>query len=107
MKKKNGVLTGVSEKDVRLLYKNPKKFWKNVTSIGEGAFDSLENLEKLHIPGTFKKIVTSAVSYNSNLKEVTIDEGVKTIEPEAFDCNYSVEKIKIPGSLEKISEKSV
>lgn len=106
MKKRHGVLTEVSEKDVKLLYKNPKKFWKGVTSIGEGAFDSLENLEKLHIPGTVKKIVTSAISFNSNLKEVIIDEGIKEIDFEAFDSNYNIEKLKIPGSLEKISEKS-
>ncbi len=33
MKKENGVLTGVTNKDLKLLEENPAKFWEGVTII--------------------------------------------------------------------------
>ena len=44
MKKENGVLIEVTDKDIKLLYRNPKKFWEGVTSIGSIAFAKCDSL---------------------------------------------------------------
>ena len=40
MKKKNGVLLKVTDADLKLLSKNPEKFWKGVRFIGSNAFEN-------------------------------------------------------------------
>lgn len=104
MKKKKGVLTEVKEKDLKLLYKKPEKFWKHVTTIGHRAFSKLRGLENIHIPGTVKKIESNAFYGLENLEEVIIEDSVEEINPEAFIDNFNILKIKIPGDLKTVKK---
>ena len=56
MKKINGVLYNVNEEDIDLLKKNPTEFWKDVTSIGQYAFEGCESLTELNIPNSVTSI---------------------------------------------------
>lgn len=84
MKKRNGVLTDVTYKDLELLEKNPNKFWNGVRTIGHDAFSAV-NLYSIIIPSTVKYIGKHA--FNSELKEVLI-------EGEPYISDYAFGKLK-------------
>ncbi|MBE5927540.1 MAG: hypothetical protein E7270_11350, partial [Lachnospiraceae bacterium] len=75
----------------------------NVTTIGSAVIvTELENIDKLIIPGTVKKIERSAFN-ETPLGEVIIEEGVEEIGDYAFSDSYCTE-IYIPESVKYIGE---
>ena len=124
MKKKDGVLLKVTNKDLELLNQNPENFWEDVSVIEDSAFKNLNDLEKIVIPKSVKKIKRKAFCDCDNLKSVVVSSGCEEIEKAAFywcqslkeicinegiteldsivcDC-HSLEKMNIPGSVKKI-----
>ncbi|MBQ9766205.1 MAG: leucine-rich repeat protein [Lachnospiraceae bacterium] len=73
---------------------------EGITEIDFFAFNDCEKLESIVIPSTVE--VVAGFSGCSNLKEVTLAEGVKRIEECAFEGCNSLEKIVIPESMESI-----
>lgn len=62
-----------------------------------------EGKEKVKIPGT---AVLDSVALNSkvNIKEVELEEGIKTIPDYTFSGSTGIVKLTLPASLEKIDE---
>jgi len=75
----------------------------NVTTIGSAVIvTELENIDKLTIPGTVKKLERSAFN-ETPLGKVIIEEGVEEIGDYAFTDSYYTE-IHIPQSVKYIGE---
>ena len=93
-----------------------------VTSIGEMAFDGCTSLKKINIPKKVTKIgfrafsgtslksiklpkiekIEDSVFESSNIKSVTLSDGLKTIGENAFQNCEKLEKINIPKSVTSI-----
>lgn len=59
-----------------------------VTKIGEKAFFSQENVEKIVLPETIKNIGESAFAYCTNLKEINLPDSIEEIGNKVFNkCN--------------------
>lgn len=120
MKKKNGVLTEVTDEDLQLLSLNPNKFWKDVKEIGNGAFKDCWFFE-ITIPKDIKlnwfafsnsKVVKATVlcnelSYNcfskcKHLTEVKLNSEIKEIPSYCFS-HSGLKEIELPDSIEFIS----
>ena len=72
-----------------------------ITSIAEGAFSSIDSLEKVSFPATLKTIGANAF-YESELSVVILPEGVQTLGNGAFfsaDTKYAV---FIPASVNSV-----
>ena len=85
----------------------PKKYTikKGTRLIGNNAFSSRYNLEKLTIPSSVKYIGDYAFN-NTSLKKVTIENGLKEIGEHAFDyCLFKT--ITIPPSVKKMGEDAI
>ena len=52
-------------------------------SLGESSFSECENLKKVNLPNSLKKIGTGTFSNYPSLENITIPEGVEEIESEA------------------------
>lgn len=77
---------------------------KKVREIGARAFAFCENLGgAIVIPGSVETIQESAFEF-TNLKKVTLKEGVKYIKRNAFSRCDSIESLKMPNSLRKVEE---
>lgn len=70
-------------------------------SIGGSAFKDTFSLESVDIPGTIGIISYSMFENGRKLKNVTINEGIKSIKSNAFK-NCIIESIYIPDSVKKI-----
>lgn len=98
----------------------PEKIGKNiVTAIGSGAFSGMtwgasrtpkeicdfrkENVTRITLPETVTAIGENAFSYCSNLKEINVPYGVKTIEVSAFRST-GLEAIELPETVECIKD---
>ncbi len=73
-----------------------------VEVVGKCAFVGAENLEKVYIPSSVRKIETCAFA-DMKAKEFVFSEGVTDIENYAFNDNTELEKITLPASLERIN----
>ena len=104
MRKENGVLTIVTEDDIKLLKSNPKEFWKGVTNIEEWAFCDCSSLTSITIPQSVTEIGRGAFSACSSLTSVTIPEGVTKIGERTFEYCSSLTSVIIPNSMTKIGE---
>ena len=92
---------------------------EHIKAIGSNAYDKCKNLkqidlgkttfiasyafmnsglEKIHIPSTCTQISMAAFMNCSNLKEVTIEDGIENISSRAFKFT-SIEEIKLPSSI--------
>ena len=71
-----------------------------ITSIGRRAFE-YSGVSEISIPGTVNNL-NIATFYGSNLKSVSLGEGVKTIGYFCFAKCADLEKINIPKSVETI-----
>ena len=78
----------------------------SVTSIGENAFSSCENLTCLTIPGSIVSIPDTAFSFHNNLTSVIIQNGVKSIGKKAFSGCLNLINIVIPNSVTSIGEQA-
>ena len=95
----------------------------SLTSIGSQAFNKCESLEKVYYNGTIEDWCNITFSsYDSNpmyyakafymldengeyylVKDITIPEGVTTINPYTFYCFNNLKKVTIPASVTTIS----
>ena len=101
MKKENGVLLEVTNKDLDLLKNEPDKFWENVTIIGEYAFWDCSEPLIVEIP-SHVEIGTKAFYGVGNLEKIVINEGIKCIGEDAFSNCSSLKEIVLPSSIEVI-----
>lgn len=107
MKKENGVLKGpMTNRDLRLLKKNPEVFWRGVSRIGSYAFKGCEFLETITIPSSVTKIEFYAFADCTSLRSVEIKEGVKEIGYWAFNNCIDLQSITIPSSVEEIGDEA-
>ncbi len=102
----DGVLFN-KDKTELILYpceKKGKKYTvpKGVTSIGEEAFRTASNLQKVVLPDSVTVIENQAFSYCENLGEIALGSGVKKIGSSAFLRCLSLKEITLPEGLEKI-----
>ncbi|MBR4455918.1 MAG: Ig-like domain-containing protein [Solobacterium sp.] len=77
---------------------------KPVTVIGNGQFQG-SNIKEISIPGTVERIDGYSFCDCSNLKKVTLSEGLIHIEAGAFS-NAGIEEITIPKTVERIGDYS-
>lgn len=129
MKKENGVLLEVDEKEVSYSLLKNNELWQDVVEIGKYAFMGInsfqhveipkgvknignmafrgcENLEYVNISGSVEKIGWSSFRDCKNLGYVQIEQGVKVIEEGAFAECQNLQQIRIPGSVSQIGEES-
>lgn len=105
MEKVKGVFVGLmTKRDLELLQKNPKKFWRGVSVIGSRAFGNYTSLETIIIPDSVNIIEGNAFSCCLGLKSVEIAEGVTKIGDSAFTFCESLPSITIPSSVKEIGE---
>ena len=74
-----------------------------VTTIGQGAFSFIEELESIKLSKNLKDIPYEMCRGCTNLKEVTIPEGVESIGISAFENCSSLEEIVIPDSVTSLN----
>lgn len=73
---------------------------EGITSIGAGAFANLY-ITSVQIPSTIKVVGHGAFASCNDLKNITLHEGLETIEYDAF-LYSSIQSIKIPKSVKSI-----
>lgn len=79
---------------------------RSVTEIGEDAFKSMTNLQKITIPdGLITKIPTYAFSYTS-LESITIPDGIAVIGDNAFNSCSALTTVTIPDSVTAIDRQA-
>ena len=71
-----------------------------VTFIGSQAFGKCDSLKNITIPASVTDY--ESAFYDSGLKEVVLEDGVKEISTRAFENCSGLEKITIPDSVESI-----
>ena len=104
MEKRFGVLSSVTNDDLKLLETKPKKFWRGVKKIGDDAFYGCTGLTSITIPNGVKKIGDYAFYDCSGLTSITIPNGVKKIGDYAFFGCSGLTSITIPNGVKKIGE---
>ena len=104
MKVYNGILVKVDESDIKLLEKNPEKFWEDIKYIDNYAFGGCTNLSILKIPDGVETIGDYAFNGCTNLTKIEIPNSVKSIGKYAFyGCTY-LASIEILDGLETIGD---
>ena len=76
----------------------------SVTTIGKFAFYLCENLQNVTIPGSVTTIGESAFEYCEGLQNITIGDSVTTIGFEAFSYCNSLQSVTIPDSVTTIGD---
>ena len=76
---------------------------KNVTNIGDNAFQRCYSLSSITIPNTVTTINNSMFAYCRLLRTVIIPNGVISISSYAFQYCYSLSSITIPNSVTSIA----
>ena len=106
MKKENGVLFDVKDKDISLLEQNPEIFWEGITQIGKEAFKNSCELTNIIIPDSVTKIEDCAFYDCFNLTNLTIPNSVTQIGDFAFGGCFSLTNIVIPDSVIQIGKRA-
>ena len=73
-----------------------------VTYLGEYSFASCLSLESIEVPDGVKKIQTHAFFNCRNLVSVTLHEGLEEIGSSAFDDDQHIKELVIPSTVKKI-----
>ncbi len=73
-----------------------------VTAIGDRAFSSCANIERLEIPDTITSIGANAFGGCISLEEIRLPQKIKTISEGMFMGCTSLEKVDIPDSVNTI-----
>lgn len=74
--------------------------------IGRCAFSNNKNIEEAVVPASARTIGEGAFQHCSNLRILTLREGLEEIGPFAFWCCRQLETIVIPASVKVIHEKA-
>ncbi len=101
MDKYFGVLTDVTEENLK---KDPKEFWKGVTSIGNGAFYRCDSLQSIVIPDGVTSIGDCAFESCKSLRTITIGNDVEYIGNYAFLGCKSLENVTIGNGVTSIGD---
>ena len=104
MKVYNGILVKVDESDIKLLEKNPEKFWENIREINSFAFDGCTNLTSIEIPDGIEAIGNYAFSDCPNLTSVKIPYSVKSVGNYTFAGCTNLTSIEISNGLKSIGD---
>ncbi len=64
----------------------------------DGAFANCRNLTSITIPGSVTEVLRNSFTYCSQLKSVTVENGVKKIDGAFWECN-NIEKLNIADSV--------
>ena len=100
----DGRLIEVDEMDIKLLDKNPEKFWEDIKYIDNYAFGGCTNLSIIKIPDGVETIGDYAFNGCTNLTKIEIPNSVKSIGKYAFyGCTY-LASIEILDGLETIGD---
>ena len=75
-----------------------------VKQLGNYAFSWNENLTKIELPPSLQEVGAYSF-YKSNIKSITLNEGLSNIIQGAFAGTY-IEKLYIPGSVKKIGDEA-
>ena len=76
---------------------------ETLTHIGEHAFEGVSDVKEITIPGGVKTVSDAAFFMCSGLESVTFQSGVETVEPTAFALCNSLKWIMVPASLMEIA----
>ena len=68
------------------------------------SYDDDEKFIKVVIPGSVKVIREFAMSFNEDIDEVVIEDGVETIEPNAFFGCENLVKVTVPKSVKTMDD---
>lgn len=74
----------------------------NIEYIGDGCFALCYSLKKITFPETIKTVPRSSFFKAKGLSEISIPDGVISIEPYAFQACSSLKSIRMPYSLQRI-----
>ena len=100
----DGRLIEVDEMDIKLLDKNPEKFWEDIKYIDNYAFGGCTNLSIIKIPDGVETIGDYAFNGCTNLTKIEIPNSVKSIGKYAFyGCTY-LASIEMPDSVKTIGD---
>ena len=75
----------------------------SINEIGEETFSACLNLETVELPGTVTSVGRDAFA-SSALRNITLPNGLKSIEWGAFACCDSLESVSLPETLTTIKE---
>lgn len=68
------------------------------------SYDNDEKFIKVVIPGSVKVIREFSLSFNEDIDEVVIEDGVETIEPDAFFGCENLVKVTVPKSVKTMDD---
>lgn len=70
-----------------------------ITVIGPNAFQMIQNLASIELPGSVKTIGYAAFNYCPALTEIWLPEGVESIQASAFQLNENLQKVYVPSTV--------
>jgi hypothetical protein len=80
---------------------------ENVEALGKGAFADCTELYTIYFPASIKEIPNRCCKGCTNLKYVSIPEGITTIGQRAFDgCDDQLHEVVLPHSVKTIEERA-
>ena len=91
--KKNFVLEEVDNEDLKLLIKNPNKFWKGIEVVKENAFNNCKDLEVLSVPSFVSFFGNQDFGKCDKLREISFykDTEVKYLDNCKFKYLYKLD----------------
>jgi hypothetical protein len=77
-----------------------------VTDIGEGAFSDLEELENVILPDSVKNISDHAFNCSRHITNITLGNGLETLQRSVFLNCHSLESVTLPASFKGFNSDS-
>lgn len=99
MKKVDGTIDGITEKDMKLLEKRPQKFWSDVNQIGRYAFLRVTQPYSLTIPPSVTDYDDFSFNSNTKLKNIVMHSRTKTLPLGLFSGCTKLESVQLPPGL--------
>lgn len=83
-----GRIIEVENGDLKKLNRNPKKFWKNVKFLGEGAFKNCSELKEILIPKTVEMSYENPFEGCENLERIFVEDGNEGLSTDGRSLFY-------------------